>query len=146
MRSGGMGTGNRGEAFTLHVTTRLCSQWLSTMINCLHLIQRFRVRHGLSCVIGLVWPVGAGCYSQAELPMPLSKPLYFLRAAKPTTVHFLFGKPEIIRRLPLCKDENCSWKLNALCIIQFGPNNCERMQATPIRARSGRHAEKDRSH
>ena len=23
-----------------------------------------------------VWPVGAGCYSQAALPMPLSKPLY----------------------------------------------------------------------
>ena len=39
-------------------------------------IQRFRVRHGLSCVIGPVWPVGAGCYSQAALPMPLSKPLY----------------------------------------------------------------------
>ena len=39
-------------------------------------VQRFRVRHGLSCVIGPVWPVGAGCYSQAALPMPLSKPLY----------------------------------------------------------------------
>ena len=39
-------------------------------------IQRFRVRHRLSCVIGLVWPVGAGCYSQAALPMPLSNPLY----------------------------------------------------------------------
>ena len=38
-------------------------------------LQRFRVRHGLSCVIGPVWPVGAGCYSQAALPMPLSKPL-----------------------------------------------------------------------
>ena len=40
-------------------------------------LQRFRERHGLSCVIGPVWPVGAGCYSQAVLPMPLSKPLYF---------------------------------------------------------------------
>ena len=39
-------------------------------------LQRFRVRHGLSCVIGPVWPVGAGCYSKAALPMPLSKPLY----------------------------------------------------------------------
>ena len=39
-------------------------------------VQWFRVRHGLSCVIGPVWPVGAGCYSQAALPMPLSKPLY----------------------------------------------------------------------
>ena len=39
-------------------------------------VQRFRVRHGLSCVFGPVWPVGAGCYSQAALPMPLSKPLY----------------------------------------------------------------------
>merc|ERR1711879_529436 len=38
-------------------------------------LQRFRVRHGLSCVFGPVWPVGAGCYSQAALPMPLSKPL-----------------------------------------------------------------------
>ena len=37
-------------------------------------IQRFRVRHGLSCVIGPVWPVG--CYAQAAVPMPLSKPLY----------------------------------------------------------------------
>ena len=34
------------------------------------------MRHGLSCVNGPVWPVGAGCYSQAALPMPLSKPLY----------------------------------------------------------------------
>ena len=42
-------------------------------------IQRFRVRHGLSCVFGPVWPVGAGCYSQAVLPMPLSKPLYGMR-------------------------------------------------------------------
>ena len=41
-----------------------------------HTIQRFRMRHGLSCVIGPVWPVGTGCYSQAALPMPLSKPLY----------------------------------------------------------------------
>ena len=39
-------------------------------------LQRFWVRHGLSCVNGPVWPVGAGCYSQAALPMPLSKPLY----------------------------------------------------------------------
>ena len=39
-------------------------------------VQRFRERHGLSCVFGPVWPVGAGCYSQAALPMPLSKPLY----------------------------------------------------------------------
>ena len=39
------------------------------------ILQRFRVRHGLSCVIGPVWPVGAGCYSEAALPMPLSKPL-----------------------------------------------------------------------
>ena len=39
-------------------------------------VQRFRVRHGLSCVFGTVWPVGAGCYSQPALPMPLSKPLY----------------------------------------------------------------------
>ena len=39
------------------------------------LLQRFRVRHGLSCVIGPMWLVGAGCYSQAALPMPLSKPL-----------------------------------------------------------------------
>ena len=38
-------------------------------------VQRFRVRHGLSFVIGPVWQVGAGCYSQAALPMPLSKPL-----------------------------------------------------------------------
>ena len=38
-------------------------------------VQRFRVRHGLSCVFGPLWPVGAGCYSQAALPMPLSKPL-----------------------------------------------------------------------
>ena len=39
-------------------------------------IQRFRVRHGLSCVNGPFWPVRAGCYSQAALPMPLSNPLY----------------------------------------------------------------------
>ena len=39
-------------------------------------LQRFRVRQGLSCVIGPVRPVGASCYSQAALPMPLSKPLY----------------------------------------------------------------------
>ena len=39
-------------------------------------VQQFQVRHGLSCVIGPVWPVGAGCYSQAALPMPLSKLLY----------------------------------------------------------------------
>ena len=32
---------------------------------------------GLSCVIGPVWPVGPGCYSQAALPLPLSKPLYY---------------------------------------------------------------------
>ena len=30
-------------------------------------------------MIGPVWPVGAGCYSQAALPMPLSKPLYVER-------------------------------------------------------------------
>ena len=40
-----------------------------------NIVQRFRVRHGLSCVFGPVWPVRAGCYSQAALPMPLSKPL-----------------------------------------------------------------------
>ena len=38
-------------------------------------LQRFRVRHWLSCVNGPVWPVGADCYSQAALPMLLSKPL-----------------------------------------------------------------------
>ena len=27
-------------------------------------------------MIGPVWPVGAGCYSRAALPMPLSIPLY----------------------------------------------------------------------
>ena len=40
------------------------------------MLQRFRVRHGLSCMIGPVWPVGGGCYSQVALPMPLPKPLY----------------------------------------------------------------------
>ena len=44
-------------------------------------LQRFRVRHGLICVIGPVWPVGASCYSQAALPM-LSKPLYVECSAK----------------------------------------------------------------
>ena len=52
-----------GRANQLEVTTR---------------IQRFRVRHGLSCMIGPVWPVGDSCYSQAALPMPLSKLLYVL--------------------------------------------------------------------
>ena len=56
-------------------------------------VQRFRVRHGLSCVIGPVWPVGAGCYSQAALPMPLSKPLYYLvsDATMPTTASPIAG-------------------------------------------------------
>ena len=52
---------------------------LSFMANYNTAVQRFRVRHGLSCVIGPVWPVGAGCYSPAALPMPLSKPLYFIQ-------------------------------------------------------------------
>ena len=44
---------------------------LSFMANYNTAVQRFRVRHGLSCVIG------PGCYSsKAALPMPLSKPLY----------------------------------------------------------------------
>ena len=42
----------------------------------LKLIQLFRVRQGLSCVNGLFWPVWAGCYSQAALSLPHSKPLY----------------------------------------------------------------------
>ena len=41
------------------------------------LLQRFRVRHGLSCVNGPFWLVRAGCYSRAALSLPHSKPLYF---------------------------------------------------------------------
>ena len=40
------------------------------------ILQLFRVRQGLSCVIGLFWPVRAGCYSQVALSLPHSKPLY----------------------------------------------------------------------
>ena len=39
-------------------------------------IQRFWVRHGLSCVNGPFWLVRAGCYSQAALSLPHSKLLY----------------------------------------------------------------------
>ena len=43
-------------------------------------VQRFRVRHGLSWVNGPFWPVRAGCYSQAALSLPHSKPLYITTA------------------------------------------------------------------
>ena len=43
------------------------------------IIQRFRVRHGLSCVNGPFWPVRAGCYSQAAFSLPHSKPLYYYK-------------------------------------------------------------------
>ena len=59
------------------------------LISELH-VQRFRVRHGLSCVIGLVWPVGASCYSQAALSMPLSKLLYILTVSNLSVVTLLF--------------------------------------------------------
>ena len=39
-------------------------------------LQRFRVRHGLSCVNGPFGLARAGCYSQAALSLPHSKPLY----------------------------------------------------------------------
>ena len=39
-------------------------------------LQRFRVRHWLSCVDGPFWLVRAGCYSRAALSLPQSKPLY----------------------------------------------------------------------
>ena len=51
-------------------------------------VQRFRVRHGLSCVFGPVWPVGAGCYSKAALPMPLSKRLYAKIKTKVLTLDY----------------------------------------------------------
>ena len=62
---------------------------------CSLLLQWFRVRLGLSCVIGPVWPVGAGCYSQAALPMPLSKPLY--KNDEPRSSLFSFDKLNIER-------------------------------------------------
>ena len=39
------------------------------------ILQRFRVRQGLSCVNGLFWPVRASCFSQAALSLPHSKAL-----------------------------------------------------------------------
>ena len=57
----------------LNLVSILSEQSILEMCIC---VQRFCVRLGRSCVIGPVWPVGAGCYSQAALPMPLSKPLY----------------------------------------------------------------------
>ena len=88
------------------------------------------LRHGLSCVFGPVWPVGAGCYSQAALPMPLSKPLYIdhylihTHTPKPYTnpnfVPTIQGKtlkPHLLRALYMLKrrgqgpvpTSNCDW-------------------------------------
>ena len=55
-------------------------------------LQRFRVRHRLSCVIGPVWPVGAGCYSQAALPMPLSQNRCMYSVRHPIVLNILSRK------------------------------------------------------
>ena len=47
-------------------------------------LQRFRVRHGLSCVNGPFWLVRAGCYSWAALYLPHSKPLYISTDVAPS--------------------------------------------------------------
>ena len=60
----GRGSGYRGDDLLFEIHYNLGE------------VQRFRVRHGLSCVNGPFWPVRAGCYSQAALSLPHSKPLY----------------------------------------------------------------------
>ena len=54
-------------------------------------LQRFRVRHGLSCVNGPFWPVRASYYSGTALSLPHSKPLYVVDGRLLPATLFLAG-------------------------------------------------------